>query len=478
MRYPAIIIAALIASMIGCKVPQQLNPVGPVKAPAVYRSDTTFKDSLALAKWREYFRDAKLVSLIDTAMRLNIDLQIANQRVFIAQANLSASKGAMFPQVRASGWVGAIGYGDFTEQGVGNFDTNKSANITSEQQIPDPVQDYYVGLGAAWETGIWGKYRNRKRGQFNRFLASQYGRQLVTTRMVAEVATLYYELLAHDRELRIIRSFIRLQERAVEAIRVQKQSGRITELGVKQFEAQLLRVRALEGIKRQEILTTENTLNILLGRYSQPIDRKDTIDLNDLPPLIAAGVPSELLLNRPDIRQAESAFIASDYELKSARAAFYPSIVITASAGMNAFKSSLWFRSPDSFAYSILGGLTAPVLNRYQVMAAYRNAYGTRNQAFLEFQRTILVGVGEVSTELNRIMNYRRVSQLKAEEVRTLVDAVSISNDLFFTGYATYIEVLIARQNRLESELLLTEARKQQFLAAVALYRALGGGWE
>jgi multidrug efflux system outer membrane protein len=478
MRYSVIIAIALLSSMIGCKVPHELNPVGPVNTPQVYRSDTTFKDSLALVKWRSYFKDPRLVSLIDTAMRLNIDLQIANQRVFIAQANLSASKGAMFPQVRASGWAGAIQYGDFTEQGVGNFDTNKSPNISSEQQIPDPVQDYYVGLGASWETGIWGKYRNRKRGQFNRFLASQYGRQLVTTRLVAEVASLYYELLALDRELEIIRSFILLQERAVEAIHVQKQSGRITELAVKQFEAQLLRVKALEGVKRQEILATENTLNILLGRYAQPIDRKDTIDLNDLPPLISAGVPSEMLLNRPDIRQAESAFIASDYELKSARAAFYPSIVITANAGMNAFKSSLWFRSPDSFAFSILGGLTAPILNRYQVMATYRNAYATRNQSFLEFQRTILIGVGEVSTELNRVMNYRRVSNLKAQEVNTLIDAVNISNDLFFTGYATYIEVLIARQNRLESEIQLTEARKRQFLAAVALYRALGGGWE
>jgi outer membrane protein TolC len=194
--------------------------------------------------------------------------------------------------------------------------------------------------------------------------------------------------------------------------------------------------------------------------------------------MIVTGVPSQLLINRPDILQAENAFVATDYELRSARAAFFPSIVITADAGMNAFRSSLWFRSPESYAYSVIGGLTAPVLNRYQVMAAYRNAYATRNEAFLEYQRAILTGVGEVSTEMNRVLTFQRVSQLKAEEVRTLVTAVDISNDLFLTGYANYIEVLIARQNRLESEIQFTEARKQQFLAAIGLYRALGGGWQ
>ena len=219
-------------------------------------------------------------------------------------------------------------------------------------------------------------------------------------------------------------------------------------------------------------------MNTLLGRFPQAIIRKDTIDIADLPLMLNAGVPSSLLQNRPDVQQAELEFIASDYELKSARAAFYPSIVIRADVGMNAFKSSLWFQSPQSFAYGIIGGIASPLVNRVQIMALYRHAYAARNEAWLNYRRSILTGVEEVSTEMNRVLNYQRTSALKQREVRTLIDAVSISNDLYLTGYANYMEVLIARQNRLEAELQLTETRRQQCLSGIFLYRALGGGWE
>ena len=479
MKYGKLIGLVLMVVVLtwSCRVPKELNPVKPVQPPTAFKADTLLSDTAVLVAWRDYFKDTRLVSLIDTAMSKNLDMQIANQRVFAAQANLSASKSALFPQLRAAGWAGATQYGKYTQEGVGNFDTNQSSNISSDQKIPDPVTNYYVGAGASWETGLWGKLRNRKRAQFNRFLASTQGRQLVITRLVAEVAARYYELLALDNELDIIRRFVRLQERAVDVIHIQKQSGRITELGVKQFEAQLYRFRAMEVVKRQEIIATENALNTLLGRFPQSIQRNDTLDLNNLSAMANAGVPSQLLINRPDIRQAESTFIGADYELKAARAAYFPTILITADAGMNAFRSSQWFLAPESFAYNVLGGISAPILNRYQITAAYRNAYANRNQAFIEYQRAVLTGVEEVSTELNRVANYRRVSLLKAQERQTLVDAVDISTDLFLTGYANYMEVLIARGNRLETELQLTETYKQQYLAAINLSRALGGGW-
>ncbi len=472
------IVIALAFWMAGCRVPKDINPVKQIQPPGYFRADTGYMSRRDTIKWHDYFHDPNLTGLIDTALHYNIDMQIANQRIFAANAAFLASRNALFPQVYAAGTVGVAKYGDYTMNGVGNFDTNLSPNISSDQQIPNPTPDYYLGLRAGWETGIWGKLQNRKRGQFNRFLASQLGKKLLTTQLVAEVAMFYYELLALDTELEIIRRNIGIQEKAVEIIHIQKASGRITELGVRQFEAQLLRSKALEGLKLQEIIAAENAMNTLLGRYPQRIFRKDTIDMRDLPPMLNTGIPSELLLNRPDIQQAEREFIATDYELKSVRAAFYPSIIITADAGMNAFKSSLWFQAPASFAYGVIGGLSAPLINRNQIMVSYRRAYAERNAMFLEYQRTVLRGVEEVSTEMNRVLNYRRVSDFKAQEVRTLIEAVDISNELFLTGYANYMEVLIARQNRLESELQFTEVRKQQFLSAIFLYRALGGGWE
>jgi multidrug efflux system outer membrane protein len=191
---------------------------------------------------------------------------------------------------------------------------------------------------------------------------------------------------------------------------------------------------------------------------------------------LASGVPSALLKNRMDVQQAEKEFVAAKYDFKSTKGAFYPSINITASVGANAFKSALWF-DPASLAYNVLGGISAPLLNRPGLMNNYRNAYAAKNEAFLKYQKTVLTSVEEVSTEMYRLQSYQKVSSFKAEEVKTMNEAVSISNELFVTGYANYMEVLIARQNRLNSELELTEARKQQFISTIFLYKALGGGW-
>src|SRR6478609_9172803 len=471
-------ILAAIVMMLSCSVPKDLNTEKDIQAPDTFSVANGYEGKQDLVKWGVYFQDTLLVNLIDSAVKYNMDLQMTNQRIYAASANLTASKNAMLPKFNLALGAGVTQFGYYTMDGVGNFDTNKSPNISSDQQIPDPVPDFYLGVTTSWELGVTGRLQNRKRAQYNRFLASQQGRHLMTTRLVAEVARLYYELISLDTELEIIQQNIDLQQKAVEIIVIQKESGRINELAVKQFQAQLLRSRALEAIKLQEIIATENALNFVAGRYPQRIPRRDTLDVNDLPAMLNTGIPSELLKNRPDIQMAEKEFLATWHELKSSRANFYPSILITAQVGMNAFKSSLWFQAPASFAWGLLGGVTAPLLNRPQIMARYRTSYAEKNVAFLDYQKVVLKGVEEVSTEMNRMLNYRTVSQLKSEEVRTLKEAVSISNELFLTGYANYMEVLIARQNRLESELQLTEAKKQQFLSSIFLYKALGGGWQ
>lgn len=470
------VLICLLLFAFACKVPQELNPEKEIAVPTTFKADTAFNGTQTVVNWKSYFKDTYLVGLIDTALKYNMDLQIANQRIFAARSQAIASRNMLFPQVNAAVSTGVTLYGDYTMDGVGNFDTNKSQNITSDQQIPNPVPDYYAGLNASWEIGFSGKLQNKRKAQANRFLASEDGRRYLITQLVAEIAKTYYELLALDAELEIIQRNIEIQVKGLEVIKIQKQSGRNNELAVKQFEAQLLRSRAMESVMMQDIVATENKLNTIIGRFPQPIERKDTIDINDIPPMLRTGVPSELLKNRPDVQQAEKEFTASKYELKSSRGAFYPSINISASVGANAFKSALWF-DPASLAYSLVGGISAPLFNRAGVMNNYRNAYAAKNESFLKYQKVVLTSVEEVSTEMYRLQSYQTVSDLKAEEVKTMKEAVSISNELFVTGYANYMEVLIARQNRLDSELQLTEALKQQFVSTIHLYKALGGGW-
>lgn len=476
MKHIIIFIAVIGFYFSACNVPKELNPEKNISLPASYDGDTT-QNSATLIDWHSYFKDPYLKDLIDTALVYNIDLQMANQRIFASRAQFVGARNELFPQINAAVSTGVTRFGDYTMDGVGNFDTNKSPNISEDQKIPNPIPDYYVGLQTSWEVNFTGKLQNRKKARFNRYLASEEGKKYLCTQLVAEIAQTYYELLVLDAELAIINSNIKLQEKGLEVVQIQKQSGRINELAVKQFKAQLYNFKALENSIAQDINTTENRLNTLIGRYPQKVARKDTLNAGDLPSFIQTGVPAALLQNRTDVLAAERELLASQLELKSARASFYPNLTITANMGMNAFKSALWF-DPASLAFNVIGGLGAPILNRARVMQAYKEAYASKNEAFLKYQKTILTSVEEVSTQLNSLKNYQKVSEYKALEVKTLKEAVDISNELFVTGYANYVEVLIARQNRLLSEIQLAEALKQQYIASIRLYKALGGGWK
>ena len=467
----------LSAAFTACSVPQQLTTPASPEYPANYglrQTDTTQAENI---QWKNYFKDKALIQLIDYALAHNIDKLIADQRAYAMRAQFIMSRNYMFPSVNAATSTGVTRFGDYTIDGVGNFDSNRSTNISEKQRIPQPIPDFMIGFTTEWEVNLAGKLRNRKKAAYQRWMAGEEGRHLIATQVVSEVARLYYELLALDTELEIIRKNIGIQERALEIVDIQKQSGRINEAGVKQFKALLLKAKALEVEIQQEIVVVENSLNSLMGRFPQRVVRKDTIDVNDLPQLLKVGVPANLISNRPDVRAAEREFFATRYDLKAARAAFYPNIMINGNFGLNAFSSDLLFETPASLAYMLIGGLTMPLINRNQITAHYRNAFVTSNQSFFQFQRAMLRGVEEVNTEFNKLQNYKRVAEFKLQEVSELKQAVDISNELFLTGYASYMEVLLTRQNRLESELQLTEANKEQFMAAIQLYKALGGGW-
>lgn len=474
--YFSLFIVITIAS--SCGVPKNIQVNEKITMPEKFNANQNDSSKVNLINWKEFFKDKLLVALIDSALVNNPDMKIAYQRLYFARSNFKVNRNALFPNLNAVTGAGVTRFGDYTIDGVGNYDTNFSPNINEDQRIPNPVPDFLLGLNTNWEIGFFGKLRNRKKAAFYKMLATEQGKHLVTTQLVAEVARQYYELLSVDTEVEILKNNIALQEKAFEIIEIQKQSGRINELAVKQFQAQLLHAKTLEAIKQQEQSALENNLNYLLGRYPQKITRKDTIEITDLPEALKIGVPSELLKNRPDVLMAEKEWLAGKADVKAALAAFYPSININANYGVNAFKSALLFSTPASIAYVLIGSITNPLLNRQQIMAAYKLAFTQKNEAFLNYQKTLLKSVEEVNTELSRYKNYEKAAEIKQEEVKTMKEAVTISNELFLTGYANYMEVLMTRQSRLESELELTQTRKELFIASINLYKALGGGWK
>ncbi|GAB3259495.1 TolC family protein [Larkinella harenae] len=454
----------------------------PGRLPATTPIPTTFSgstDSTSIGNlaWKDFFSDPNLANLIDTVLARNPDLQIATQRIEVARANFEYTRGALIPSVSAVASAGIDRFGRYTLNGVGNFDTNLSPNIDGNQRIPDATPEYFLGFRSNWEIDLWGKLRNRKKAAYVRFLASEKGRQLVVTSLIAEVARLYYSLLALDGELEIIRENLTLQQRASELVGVQKAAGRVTELAVQQFNAQLINTRSLEAQVQQQIVEAENQLNQLLGRFPQPISRTKTIIDEELPAQVSAGIPSQMLRRRPDIQQAELALQAANIDVDVARAEFLPSLNLTPYIGLNSFRASVLL-DPASLALGVIGGLSAPVFNRRYLKSNYSLSIAQSREAFYEYRKTVLAGFSEVMTSLRGIENYRKVADLQTQEVAVLNQAATISDELFATGYANYLEVITAQRSVLTAELSLVNTKRAQFLALVDLYRSLGGGWQ
>lgn len=470
-------IVSIATFLVGCKVAEKVQEPDLATMPEQFQPSLKPTSSQSLLPWREYFTDSSLVIYIDEALKSNLDLKIALQRVSMAEANVSMARGALLPSLNAVTSVGQQRFGEYTMDGVGNFDTNLSTNVPEDRRIPVNMPDYYLGFQSSWEVDVWGKLRSRRKAASARFLATEKARHLIQTILVAEVARHYYSLLSLDNKLVIIRENARLQETAVTLITAQKAAGRATELAVKQFKAQLLNTQSLEALIQQEIVTHENELNLLLGHYPQPIVRGANILKQTLPKELQIGLPSQLLFQRPDIKQAEFQLLASRLDVNAARAAFLPSINLSAGLGLQSFTTSVLFSTPTSAAYSILGGLVAPIFNRNMIRAEYRKASAAQLESLYAYQQSILNGYQEVATQLNKIDNLNRSYQFKSQEVTTLTEGVATANDLFVAGLATYLEVITAQKSVLAAELDAIDTRHQQFIGAIDLYKALGGGW-
>ncbi|GAB4020544.1 TolC family protein [Spirosoma koreense] len=469
------------SSLSSCRIMHNPGPIPALPVPQAYtnqRNADQTDSTTVISRWphQHLFADSNLVSLIDTALVRNLDLKIALQRIDVARANFTISQGALAPRVDAVATAAVDRYGRYTLNGVGNYDTNLSGNVSGASRIPNPTPDFLLGLRSSWEIDIWGKLRNRRRAAFTRMLASQEGRNLIVTALTADVARLYYSLLALDAELEIIGDNVDLQQKALELVQVQKEAGRVTELAVQQFKAQLLNTRALEGRVLQDIVTAENQLNVLLGRYPQPIARGASIEKQAVPANVSAGVPVQLLRRRPDIRQAERELEAAHVDVAVARAEFLPSLNLVPYVGVNAFRPEVLL-NPQSLALGVLGGLTAPIVNRRLLRGNLAIATAQSREAYYAYQRTMLTGVSEVVNSLQGLENYRNVANVQRQEVAVLRQAATTSNELFANGYATYLEVITAQRNVLEAQLSLINTKRAQFLALVDLYRAVGGGW-
>lgn len=438
----------------------------------------TFKDrkeiaNIAAINWRQYFADTLLTTLIDTGINNNLDLQIALQRIEFSRSNVRFAKGALFPQVNLGASAGVDKFGLYTMNGAGN----NGLEIKDGQIIPEVLPDMYLALQSSWEIDIWGKLRNQRKAAVANYLSTIEGTKFVLTSLISDIAISYYELIALDNQLDIIRQTITKQQEAVDVITMQKEAGRANEFAIEQFSAQLLNAKILEKETLQQIAETENKINFLLARYPQEIPRQKEILYKEIPAQIASGIPSQLLQNRPDIRESELMVQATKFDLKSAKAAFFPNLNITAGIGFQAFNPEFLFTTPASLAYSALGTLVAPLINRSALKAKFYNAKANQLSAMYSYQQAILNAYLEVANQLSILENLKEINALKKQQSSLLTQSFQTSTDLFKSTKATYLEVLFAQQNALQTQLELIDANKRQQIATVNIYKALGGGW-
>ncbi|PZR35937.1 MAG: RND transporter [Azospira oryzae] len=468
----------VVTSIIGLLLVSACKPSKNISVPDLAAAPDTFmkQDSVQPLplNWNDYFSDSLLIALIDTAIRHNLDVRVALQRIEQAGASVRFAKGTILPTVHGGATAAVRRFGLYTMDGAGNSTTEIEPGLI----VPTNLPDYLVGLQTSWEADVWGKLRNRKKAAAARYLSSIEGKNWLTTTIVAEVASSYYRLLALDRELSMIRENITLQSNAVEIVKLQKEAGATNELAVQQFQAQLLNTRGLEMEVRQQVIEEESHINYLLGRFTQFIPRYKELFQQQVPLPLQAGKPVDVLQSRPDVKQAELEMLASRADVKSAKAAFYPSLVINGGIGLQAFKTEVLFTTPESFIFSLIGSLSTPLLNRSAIRAEFKAANARQVESIYNYQQRIIQGYNEVYNELNSITNLQQIYTIKNEEVEVLYKSIETSTELFKTGRATYLEVLLAQQKALYTQLDLVEVRRKQLQASVNVYKAMGGGWK
>jgi NodT family efflux transporter outer membrane factor (OMF) lipoprotein len=465
-------IAFISVTFMACKNLAVISKTENKKVPTSYANATDSINS-GKSKWKDFFKDADLAALIDSALKKNQELNIVLQEIQISKNEVRARRGAFLPFMNAGLGAGVEKSGRYTSQGASDANTE----IMPGKAFPDPLQNYGLGVNVTWEVDIWKKLRNAKKAALFKYLSTIEGKNFMVTHLIAEIANAYYELVALDNQLEILRNNIEIQQNALEIVRLQKAAAKVTELAVRKFEAEVLKNQSRQYYIMQQITETENKINFLVGRFPQPVARNSKGFTEMVIDSIHSGVPSQLLENRTDIRQAEQELVAAKIDVKVAKAEFYPSFVITAGAGYRAFNPSYLIQSPESLIYNLAGDLVAPLINRNAIKANFYSANSRQIQAVYNYERTILRAHIEVVNQLSNINNLNKSYSLKEKQVEALTSSIDISTILFKSARADYMEVLLTQRDALDSKFELIETKKQQLNAMINVYQALGGGW-
>lgn len=462
-------IALISGVAVSCKVQKYEQPE--VKMPETFRNDSLAADTqenIAKISYKDFFKDPVLVALIDKAMAQNNDLLAALKQIEYASLAYNQSKWGNVPVI--SGGLNA---------NISRPSDNSMNGMMAGQFMGKRyMEDYTASVNISWEADIWGKIRGRKEQALAEYLKTQEAAKAVKTQLVASVVQGYYNLLMLDTQLDITKSNLTYADSTLKYLEKQQELGLTTALAVQQQE--IVKDQILKSIPALEssVAIQENAISLLTGSMPDRVERSAGLNNVQSPDKIAAGIPSELLSYRPDIKSAELEVRKSAAAIHVAKMNMYPSLNITAQGGLNAFQASKWFSIPGSLFGMAAGAIAQPILNGKQLKTQYEQSKVLADQAELGFKQSVLKAVGEVSDALVQIRKLEEQQKIAEGLAAKSSEAVKKADILFKYNSATYVEVIIAQTNKLQTELDLASLKAQRLNAITALYRAVGGGWQ
>jgi outer membrane protein, multidrug efflux system len=464
-RESVLLAALLVACAGGCRVgPRYERPT--IDVPAEYRGfeeDTTEAGSLGDRRWSEIFRDDSLRALIARALIANEDVHIAAARVLQAEAQVTITRADQFPTVTAEATT--------TVQ-------RTPATVDAGVSLPAFTAELFrLGMSVSWEADFWEKVRSATEAQRAALLGARWAERAVSVSVVSLVAQDYFTLRELDLTLDIAHRTLAARQESLRLTRTLEAAGSVSMLDVRQAEQLVYTAESVITDTERLIAQQENAISILLGRNPGPIPRGTPLANESEPTEVPPGLPSRLLERRPDIRQAEFALVGANAQIGVARAALYPQITLTAAGGFQSQALGALFSGPAEF-WNIGGDLLQQIFNAGKLKAEVRLSEAQKLELVFAYRRTIQQAFREVSDALVGFQRTRQLREQLTQLVASTQDAVRLSDIRYRGGAASYLEVLTSQASAFDAELHLAQGRLNELLALVALYAALGGGWE
>src|SRR6187402_233802 len=467
-------LAGLLTLMVvGCRVgPNYVRPAN--TTPQSYRGAlapeiapaTQAGASLGDRQWTAVFQDPVLQKLVAEALQNNLDLRVAAQRVLQAQAQVGISRSQQMPTINGGGSYTAL-------QIPSTLAGNKSDGT--------PANSFFNGGGlsgsAAWNLDFWGMYRRQTEAARAELLASAWGQRAIRVTLVQEVAEAYFRLRSLDEQLEITNNTIKARQDSLQLTQSLEKYGFGSRADTRQAEELLHSASANLPEIRRQLVVQENTISILLGHNPEGVERGLKVADQPHPQEVPTGVPSQLLERRPDIQRAEATLIAANARIGVAKAQFFPQISLTSFGGSASNQLQSVFSGKNAYWYAA-GSLTTPIFDGGRIRSNYHYSQAQQQEMLLEYRKTILTALKEVS---NSLVAYKETRERREEQTALVVsaaDAVRLARLRYSGGNTSYLEVLTNDTNLYDAQLQLALSQEQEAVSLVQLYAALGGGWQ